>query len=66
MCVIYIFIYFLYDSILYFSEKNYTLARQHFLYTNDGSGCASMLIELHEHQGYSNEIDLFITQTVLQ
>ncbi|XP_011496018.1 PREDICTED: Golgi to ER traffic protein 4 homolog isoform X2 [Ceratosolen solmsi marchali] len=51
---------------VYWHEKNYTSARQHFLYTKDGSGCALMLIELHQQQGYSNEMDLFITQTVLQ
>ncbi len=51
---------------VYWKEKNYTLSRQHYLYTSDGQGCAKMLIELHENQGFSNEIDLFITQTVLQ
>ncbi|XP_031777306.1 UPF0363 protein CG9853 homolog isoform X2 [Nasonia vitripennis] len=51
---------------VYWQEKNYPLARQHYLYTKDGFGCASMLIELHQKHGYSNEIDFFITQTVLQ
>lgn len=51
---------------VYWHEKNYASARQHFLYTQDGSGCASMLIELQQQQGYSSEMDLFITQTVLQ
>lgn len=51
---------------IFWREKNYTLARQHFLYSRDGSGCAAMLVELHEQRGYSNEIDLFITQAVLQ
>ncbi|KAJ8683641.1 hypothetical protein QAD02_019433 [Eretmocerus hayati] len=51
---------------VYWQEKNYALARQHYLYTKDGAGCASMLVELHQQHGYSNEIDLFITRTVLQ
>lgn len=49
-----------------FSEKNYTSAKQHFLYSKDGSRCAEMLVELHQQQGYSNEIDLFIAQAVLE
>lgn len=36
------------------------------MYSKDGSGCAAMLVELHQLRGYSNEIDLFIAQTVLQ
>lgn len=51
---------------LYWQEKNYVLARHHYLHTNDGSGCAEMLLDFHQNQGYSNEVDLFITQTVLQ
>lgn len=51
---------------LYCLEKNYLMARQHFIYSKDGSGCAAMLVELHEQRGYSNEIDLFIAQAVLQ
>ncbi|XP_020280427.1 Golgi to ER traffic protein 4 homolog [Pseudomyrmex gracilis] len=51
---------------VFWKEKNYTLARQHFLYSRDGSGCAAMLVELHEQRGYVNEIDLFIAQAVLQ
>ena len=47
-------------------EKNYLLARQHFIHSRDGSGCAAMLVELHEQRGYVNEIDLFIAQAVLQ
>lgn len=49
-----------------FVEKNYIMARQHFIYSRDGSGCATMLVELHEQRGYKNEIDLFIAQAVLQ
>jgi len=49
-----------------FSEKNYALARYHFLHSTDGSGCATMLVELHRQRGYSNEVDLFIAQAVLQ
>lgn len=49
-----------------FLEKNYSMARQHFLYSKDGSGYASMLVELHLEKGYFREIDLFIAQAVLQ
>lgn len=49
-----------------FLEKNYLMARQHFIHSKDGSGCAAMLVELHEQRGYTNEIDLFIAQAVLQ
>lgn len=32
----------------------------------DGKGCAAMLLEYHVQQGYPSEVDLFITQAVLQ
>jgi hypothetical protein len=48
------------------SEKNYFLARFHFMHSPDGRNCAKMLVELHVARGFSNEIDLFITQAVLQ
>ncbi|XP_024937701.1 Golgi to ER traffic protein 4 homolog [Cephus cinctus] len=51
---------------VFWKEKNYIMARQHFLHSKDGSGCAAMLVELHEQRGYSSEIDLFIAQAVLQ
>ncbi|XP_011304857.1 Golgi to ER traffic protein 4 homolog [Fopius arisanus] len=51
---------------VFWQEKNYTLAKQHFIYSNDGAGCAAMLVELHQQRGYSNEVDLFIAQVVLQ
>lgn len=47
-------------------ERNYTSARYHYLYSSDGCGFATMLVELHITEGYSNEIDLFIAQVVLQ
>jgi hypothetical protein len=49
-----------------FSEKNYVLARYHFLHSKDGFSCAAMLVELHRQRGYSSEVDLFIAQAVLQ
>lgn len=55
-----------YSTIDTFSEKNYALARYHFLHSTDGSGCAAMLVELHRQRGYSSEVDLFIAQAVLQ
>lgn len=47
-------------------EKNYVVARYHFLHSNDGSSFAMMLVEIHTRQGYPSEVDLFITQVVLQ
>lgn len=49
-----------------FSEKNYILARYHFLHSRDGAGFATMLVELNRTRGYSSEVDLFIAQVVLQ
>lgn len=60
------FAFAVHNRFIFSSEKNYILARQHFIYSRDGSGCAAMLVELHEQRGYINEIDLFITQAVLQ
>lgn len=51
---------------VFWKEKNYVLARYHFLRSTDGSGFATMLIELHKTRGYACEIDLFIAQVVLQ
>ncbi|XP_067006193.1 Golgi to ER traffic protein 4 homolog [Anabrus simplex] len=51
---------------IFWREKNYILARYHFLHSTDGSGCAAMLVELHKQRGYANEVDLFIAQAVLQ
>lgn len=48
------------------SEKNYGSARYHYLRSEDGGGCADMLVELHLLRGYPSEIDLFLTQAVLQ
>lgn len=48
------------------SERNYTAARYHYLHSSDGCGFATMLVELHISEGYSNEVDLFIAQVVLQ
>lgn len=48
------------------AEKNYALARYHFLHSSDGSGCATMLVELHSQRGYACEVDLFIAQAVFQ
>lgn len=48
------------------SEGNLEQARHHFLLSKDGSGCGQMLIELSQTKGFSNEIDLFVAQVVLQ
>ncbi|KAK7018807.1 Golgi to ER traffic protein 4 [Halocaridina rubra] len=47
-------------------EKNYGSARYHYLRSEDGGGCADMLVELHLLRGYPSEVDLFLTQAVLQ
>ncbi|XP_071521488.1 Golgi to ER traffic protein 4 homolog [Panulirus ornatus] len=47
-------------------EKNYGSARFHYLRSEDGGGCADMLVELHLLRGYPSEVDLFLTQAVLQ
>lgn len=49
-----------------FPEHNYPQARYHYLHSMDGKGCAAMLLEYHVQQGYPSEVDLFITQAVLQ
>ncbi|CAF0930129.1 unnamed protein product [Didymodactylos carnosus] len=48
------------------NEKNYKDSRYHFLHSCDGIECANMLIDLHTNYGYPSEVDLFITQIVLQ
>lgn len=47
-------------------SKQYSEARQHFLHSQDGQGCGSMLVEFHLTRGFGSELDLFIAQTVLQ
>uniref|UniRef100_A0A2P2I207 Golgi to ER traffic protein 4 homolog n=1 Tax=Hirondellea gigas TaxID=1518452 RepID=A0A2P2I207_9CRUS len=47
-------------------EKQYALARYHYLRSDDSSGCATLLIELHLLKGYPSEVDLFLAQAVLQ
>ncbi|XP_026317716.1 Golgi to ER traffic protein 4 homolog [Hyposmocoma kahamanoa] len=51
---------------VYWKEKKYTAAHRHFLHSSDGVAYANMLIELHTTKGLKSEIDLFITQAVLQ
>jgi len=51
---------------IFWKEKNYMLARRHFLRSYDGSGFATMLVEIHRSTGYTTEVDLFIAQVVLQ
>jgi len=50
----------------YWQLKDYSEARKHIVYTNDGSKCASFLIEYHVVCGFPGEVDLFVTQAVLQ
>jgi len=50
----------------YWEEKDYQNARQHIIHTSDGKMCATFLIEYHVVLGFPGEIDLFVTQAVLQ
>nr|CAD7434381.1 unnamed protein product [Timema monikensis] len=51
---------------IFWKERNFAMARHHFLYSTDGFGCASLLVEIHKMRGYAAEVDLFIAQAVLQ
>ncbi|KAG8329161.1 Golgi to ER traffic protein 4 [Homalodisca vitripennis] len=51
---------------IFWREKNFVLARYHFLHSRDGTGFATMLVELHRTRGFATEVDLFIAQVVLQ
>ncbi|XP_054282144.1 Golgi to ER traffic protein 4 homolog [Macrosteles quadrilineatus] len=51
---------------IFWREKNFVLARYHFLHSRDGAGFATMLVELHRTRGFATEVDLFIAQVVLQ
>jgi hypothetical protein len=48
------------------NEKNYIKSRYHFLHSTDGKSFSNMMIECHLKYGYPNEVDLFLTQSVLQ
>jgi hypothetical protein len=55
-------------AIVLFQEKNYADARYHFLHASSISGreCGQMLIEYQVSQASPLEVDLFITQFILQ
>jgi len=53
-------------ALKFWEEKEYEGARQHFIHTSDGTQCAAFLIEYHIVSGFPGEIDLFVTQAVLQ
>ncbi|CAG5125253.1 unnamed protein product [Candidula unifasciata] len=53
-------------GVIFWHERNYPQARYHYIHSTDGEGCARMLLEFHTTQGYPSEVDLFITQAVLQ
>lgn len=53
-------------ALKFWEEKDYESARRHVIHTQDGSQCASFLIEYHIVSGFPGEIDLFVTQAVLQ
>jgi len=47
-------------------EKNYAQARFHFVHSHSGESCGLMLVEYSTSRGFPSEVDLFITQAVLQ
>uniref|UniRef100_A0A914XFY4 Golgi to ER traffic protein 4 homolog n=1 Tax=Plectus sambesii TaxID=2011161 RepID=A0A914XFY4_9BILA len=47
-------------------EHNYEQSRNHFLLSDDGETFASFLIDFHLQCGLRGEVDLFVTQAVLQ
>ena len=51
---------------LFFTERNYSSARQHFAHGQEGELYGAFLVEHHVTSGYPGEIDLFVTQAVLQ
>jgi len=51
---------------LYWRETNYHSARYHFIRSNDMKNLGSMLVEIQVELGFHSEIDMFITQAVLQ
>jgi len=51
---------------VFWEERNYTQARYHYLHSRDGEGCAQMLMEFQTSHGFPSEVDMFITQAVLQ
>lgn len=55
-------------ALILWKEKNFTESRYHFLHCgySCGEDCALMLIEYHIKCGYPSEVDLFITQFILQ
>lgn len=42
------------------------MARYHFIRSDDMENLGSMLVEIQVELGYKSEIDLFVTQAVLQ
>lgn len=48
------------------SEGNIDQAHNHFIFSRDGVGFGRMLVELSQTKGFPSEVDLFITQAVLQ
>ncbi|GFO06780.1 Golgi to er traffic protein 4 homolog [Plakobranchus ocellatus] len=53
-------------GVIFKQEQNYPQARYHYIHSCDGEGCAQLLVEFHTSHGYSSEVDMFITQAVLQ
>lgn len=53
-------------GVIFWQERNYPQSRYHYIHSSDGEACATMLMEFHTNHGYASEVDMFITQAVLQ
>lgn len=52
--------------LIYTSETNYHMARYHFVRSDDMQNLGTMLVEIQVELGFRSEIDIFVTQAVLQ
>ena len=49
-----------------YSHDIHCIPRFHLIHSNSGESCALMLVEYSTSRGFPSEVDLFITQAVLQ
>lgn len=53
-------------AMVHWKEGDLVMGRNHLMMSCDGAACGRLLVQLHETRGLPLEIDLFITQAVLQ
>uniref|UniRef100_A0A1I7XGY2 Golgi to ER traffic protein 4 homolog n=1 Tax=Heterorhabditis bacteriophora TaxID=37862 RepID=A0A1I7XGY2_HETBA len=51
---------------VFWAEKNYEMARNHFILSERPESFAAFLVEMHETMGFSSEADMFVALAVLQ